>query len=77
MENHDQDTGTAVPVEGKHMNSKQSRVLRGGSWYYRQVNARCSYRYWSFPDLCYDLIGVRVSRHSIAHAKTEGHVDES
>ena len=37
------------------------RVLRGGSWYSLQVLARCSCRYWDFPDNYWYFIGVRVS----------------
>ena len=39
-----------------------SRVLRGGSWYYFPYFARCSSRYWSSPDLRSNVVGFRCAR---------------
>jgi len=36
------------------------RVVRGGSWYYRQGDARCACRGRDFPGLVNDLLGLRV-----------------
>ena len=36
------------------------RVVRGGSWHYSQVNARCAVRYWYQPDDRDDNLGFRV-----------------
>ena len=37
------------------------RVLRGGSWYILQANARCSYRNWYLPVNYWTHFGMRVS----------------
>ena len=35
-------------------------VVRGGSWGFRRVNARCAYRSWDPPDDRYGYLGFRV-----------------
>ena len=40
--------------------NNKPRVVRGGSWYNNQVNARASYRINLSPDFRYNLIGFRV-----------------
>lgn len=37
-----------------------ARALRGGSWYYYLVNARCAFRFGFNPDVRNDLIGFRL-----------------
>ncbi len=41
---------------------KEGRVLRGGSWGYDQVHARCSYRSYVNPDIRNDYVGFRCAR---------------
>jgi len=50
-----------VPEDGReNTDSKESRVLRGGSWGDNDDDARCAYRSRSRPDDRFDLIGFRV-----------------
>jgi formylglycine-generating enzyme required for sulfatase activity len=44
--------------------SGEGRVLRGGSWYGSQRNARCTYRNWGFPGNGIDIVGFRCARGS-------------
>jgi formylglycine-generating enzyme required for sulfatase activity len=37
------------------------RVLRGGSFYNFQSNARCAARYWNYPSVRYGVSGLRVA----------------
>ena len=39
---------------------REYRVVRGGSWDYFQVIARCSFRYWILPVVRWDYLGFRV-----------------
>jgi formylglycine-generating enzyme required for sulfatase activity len=41
---------------------RDTKLLRGGSWYYYLRYARCSCRFWSTPHLRGDYGGFRVSR---------------
>ena len=42
------------------LTSTDTRVLRGGSFYYKSYHARCSYRYRNYPDYRYRNYGFRV-----------------
>jgi formylglycine-generating enzyme required for sulfatase activity len=41
---------------------KKQKVLRGGSWYFNPDYARCTYRYWDYPEVRNDLVGFRCAR---------------
>ena len=40
--------------------SNRFRVLRGGSWLYYVINARCSVRGNNLPDYWIDYVGFRL-----------------
>ena len=42
------------------ISGKESRALRGGSWYFSQDYARCGYRHWDIPNSRDNNIGFRV-----------------
>jgi len=44
----------------EQLEGSEQRVVRGGSWNYGRVVARCSYRAWNDPDYRHDGIGFRV-----------------
>ena len=49
----------------KGPNSGESRVVRGGSWYYYSRLVRCAYRFSSRPPFrSYDFLGFRCARDS-------------
>ena len=50
--------------EDLDVSDDRARVVRGGSWGYHQVNARCAYRRRDHPDARYDHLGFRVVLHS-------------
>jgi formylglycine-generating enzyme required for sulfatase activity len=41
--------------------NKDTKVVRGGSWFTLQINARCAYRFWFDPVIRIDYIGFRVA----------------
>ncbi len=43
-----------------HPEGGDTRVLRGGSWYYNRGYSRCAYRLWGLPDLVSYEYGFRV-----------------
>ncbi|WP_321779582.1 SUMF1/EgtB/PvdO family nonheme iron enzyme [Sulfurimonas sp.] len=51
-----------TPRDGSDNNSgsQNTRVLRGGSWYYNAVYLRSAYRNWNVPDYSYYTFGFRV-----------------
>ena len=54
----DYPSGTVTDPKGA--NSGQSRVLRGGSWYYAPQSCRSAYRDWNTPDYRLHNFGFRV-----------------
>jgi hypothetical protein len=42
------------------------RAWRGGSWYYNAEYARCTYRYWNYPDARNCDVGFRIVTESVA-----------
>jgi formylglycine-generating enzyme required for sulfatase activity/uncharacterized caspase-like protein len=52
------DSGTSIPDEFR----QTYRVLRGGSWYYSDANARSTYRLSNTPDNAYNNAGFRCAR---------------
>jgi formylglycine-generating enzyme required for sulfatase activity/energy-coupling factor transporter ATP-binding protein EcfA2 len=52
-----------VPGDGREKSdapSDKGRVLRGGSYLYPIVDARCSFRYWYYPYLWFRSFGFRL-----------------
>ncbi|NJL64727.1 MAG: formylglycine-generating enzyme family protein [Methylacidiphilales bacterium] len=54
-----------APTDGSawidsNSNNNQSRLLRGGSWYYNPLYCRSAYRYINFPDFVSTDVGFRV-----------------
>ena len=50
-----------VPEDGREdIESGEYQVLRGGSWYHLQDDARCAFRRWYHPGLRCDDVGFRV-----------------
>lgn len=49
------------PDDGRNdLDAEGDRMLRGGSWFLIQRDARCAVRYWNVPDLFYFVIGFRL-----------------
>ena len=53
--------GKATARNPQGPDSGVGRVWRGGSWLYRQLNARCAYRDWCPPDFRNFDVGFRVA----------------
>ncbi len=49
-------------VDPSGSNSGDFRVLRGGSWYYNEINLRSAKRYCNYPDIRASSYGFRVAR---------------
>ncbi|MCG3157257.1 MAG: Hercynine oxygenase [bacterium] len=42
--------------------TKKTRVLRGGAWFFHPVGAACAYRFYNVPDIRSIVIGFRCAR---------------
>jgi len=59
--NNPKGPGTPVLfVNNYFTNVKNTRVCRGGSWYFDPIYVRCAFRVWGDPSFCFFLVGFRL-----------------